>query len=196
MTDPRPPEPPSAVDLSAAERQIEEQRRLHERSIAEAEEQLRRLDERTKVAEERLRAAEASQLEELRAEEEALRARLEEMQGKVAKAEEHARETERRANEAERSLAGAIAGADAPAPPPSAPPAPSSATAPEPPDSVVDLNKVDFDQLRRQDFTVAQATRLLAHRERQGGFRSVDDLDHLEGFSYEAIVDLKGRSSV
>jgi predicted nucleic acid-binding Zn-ribbon protein len=146
MTDLSSSQPTAAVDLSAVERQIEGQRQLHERAIAEAEEQLRRLAERTKAAEERLRAAEASRLQELRAEEEALRERLREMQGKVSAAEERARETERQASEAERTVAGAIA--EAPAPP--APPAPPSAAVPEPPDSVVDLNKVDFDQLRRQ----------------------------------------------
>jgi len=43
---------------------------------------------------------------------------------------------------------------------------------------------------------VTQATRLLAHRERLGGFKSVEDLDQVAGFPVELLDDLKQRSTV
>jgi DNA uptake protein ComE-like DNA-binding protein len=43
---------------------------------------------------------------------------------------------------------------------------------------------------------VTQATRLLAHRERLGGFQTVDDLDQVAGFPHDLLADLKSRSTV
>jgi DNA uptake protein ComE-like DNA-binding protein len=64
------------------------------------------------------------------------------------------------------------------------------------PGAAIDLNAVTFEQLRGQNLTVTQATRLLAHRERLGRFQSVDDLDQVAGFPPEVLDDLKRRSSV
>ena len=60
----------------------------------------------------------------------------------------------------------------------------------------VNLNTVTFEQLREQNLSVTQATRLLAHRERLGGFQSTDDLDQIAGFPQELLDDLKQRSTV
>jgi competence protein ComEA len=60
----------------------------------------------------------------------------------------------------------------------------------------VNLNTVTFEQLREQNLSVTQATRLLAHRERLGGFQSVDDLDQVAGFPQDVLIDLKSRSSI
>ena len=60
----------------------------------------------------------------------------------------------------------------------------------------IDLNAVTFEQLRERNLSVTQATRLLAHRERMGGFRSVDDLDQVAGFPQDLLVDLKSQSTV
>jgi competence protein ComEA len=60
----------------------------------------------------------------------------------------------------------------------------------------VNLNTITFEQLREQNLSVTQATRLLAHRERLGGFQSVDDLDQVAGFPQDVLTDLKSRSSV
>jgi len=60
----------------------------------------------------------------------------------------------------------------------------------------MNLNTVTFEQLREQNLSVTQATRLLAHRERLGGFKSVDDLDEVAGFPQDLLVDLKSRSTV
>ena len=62
--------------------------------------------------------------------------------------------------------------------------------------STIDLNSVTFEQLRAENLSVTQATRLLAHRERLGRFGSVDDLDEVPGFPQDVLEDLKRRSSV
>ena len=60
----------------------------------------------------------------------------------------------------------------------------------------INLNTVTFEQLRGENLSVTQATRLLAHRERLGRFGSVDDLDQVPGFPQEVLDDLKRRSTV
>ena len=60
----------------------------------------------------------------------------------------------------------------------------------------IDLNSVSFEQLRSENLSVTQATRLLAHRERLGGFRSVDDLDQVPGFPEDLLADIKSRATV
>jgi DNA uptake protein ComE-like DNA-binding protein len=76
-----------------------------------------------------------------------------------------------------------------------APPEPPPAAAAQP-GGAIDLNSVTFEQLRAQNLSVTQATRLLAHRERLGRFQSVDDLDQVAGFPTELLEDLKRRSTV
>ena len=60
----------------------------------------------------------------------------------------------------------------------------------------INLNTVTFEQLRAEDLSVTQATRLLAHRERLGGFTSVEDLDQVAGFPADVLADLKSRATV
>jgi DNA uptake protein ComE-like DNA-binding protein len=55
---------------------------------------------------------------------------------------------------------------------------------------------VTFEQLRTEGLSVTQATRLLAHRERLGGFNSVDDLDQVAGFPEDVLADLKSRATI
>jgi len=55
---------------------------------------------------------------------------------------------------------------------------------------------VTFEQLRTENLSVTQATRLLAHRERLGRFNSVDDLNEVPGFPQDVLEDLKRRSTV
>jgi len=84
----------------------------------------------------------------------------------------------------------------APEPPVPAEPAPT----PPPPAAssggTIDLNSVTFEQLRAENLSVTQATRLLAHRERLGRFGSVDELDEVVGLPQDLLEDLKRRSSV
>ena len=70
-------------------------------------------------------------------------------------------------------------------------PAPSPSTG-----GTIDLNSVTFEQLRSENLSVTQATRLLAHRERLGGFASVDDLDQVAGLPTDVLADLKSRATV
>ena len=77
------------------------------------------------------------------------------------------------------------------APAPQAPPQPGPGQG-----SAINLNTVTFEQLRQQNLSVTQATRLLAHRERLGRFGSVDELDQVPGFPQDVLEDLKSRSSV
>jgi hypothetical protein len=92
-------------------------------------------------------------------------------------------------------------GADAPSTPDvtppgvdDAPPAPRQAAAASGPE--INLNSVTFEQLRGQNLSVTQATRLLAHRERLGGFSSIDDLDQVAGFPDDVLADLKSRATI
>ena len=77
--------------------------------------------------------------------------------------------------------------------PSSAPPPPAPAAAA---DDAINLNTVTFEQLRSENLSVTQATRLLAHRERLGGFNSVDDLDGVAGFPQDVLAELKSRATV
>lgn len=68
---------------------------------------------------------------------------------------------------------------------------PRRATAPP-----VDLNSASYEQLRELDLTITQAKRLIAYRERGGGFDSIDDIDDVPGFPDEVRDELKSRASV
>jgi competence ComEA-like helix-hairpin-helix protein len=72
------------------------------------------------------------------------------------------------------------------------PPASASSSAPA---GQINLNTVTFEQLREQNLSVTQATRVLAYRERLGQFQSVDDLDQVAGFPQDVVEDLKRRST-
>ena len=73
---------------------------------------------------------------------------------------------------------------------------PDPAAAPEASASRINLNSVTFEQLRAQNLSVTQATRLLAHRERLGGFDAVDDLNQVAGLPDDVLADLKSRATV
>jgi DNA uptake protein and related DNA-binding proteins len=75
-------------------------------------------------------------------------------------------------------------------------PEPPPPAAVNPAGAAIDLNTVTFEQLRGENLSVTQATRLLAHRERLGRFQSVDDLDQVAGFPEDFLEDLKRRSAV
>lgn len=59
----------------------------------------------------------------------------------------------------------------------------------------INLNTVSFEQLRAEGLSVTQATRLLAHRERVGSFKTVDELDQVPGFPQDFLQVLKSRST-
>jgi len=53
------------------------------------------------------------------------------------------------------------------------------------------LNEVTFEELRSFGLSVTQCARLIAIRDSNGGFDSLDDLDGITRFSKETIRDLK-----
>lgn len=60
----------------------------------------------------------------------------------------------------------------------------------------LDLNHATFEQLREVGLSVTQATRILAYRERFGGYDSLDDLDKVPGFPPEKIEDMRSGFTV
>lgn len=60
---------------------------------------------------------------------------------------------------------------------------------------LVNLNDATFEQLRALDMSVTQATRVIAYRERQDGFDSVDDLGSVPGFPKPFLEQLKQQLS-
>lgn len=55
----------------------------------------------------------------------------------------------------------------------------------------INLNEVTYEELRSLGLSVTQAGRVLAHRERSGGFASTDELDRIPGFSAALLAELK-----
>ncbi len=48
-----------------------------------------------------------------------------------------------------------------------------------------------FEQLRDMGMSVTQATRVIAYRERQDGFDSIDDLDSVPGIPKSMLAEIK-----
>ena len=61
------------------------------------------------------------------------------------------------------------------------------------PTAPLDINKASFQQLRDAGLSVTQATRVIAYRERQDGFGSIDDLESVPGFSKRFVADVRDR---
>jgi DNA uptake protein ComE-like DNA-binding protein len=68
-----------------------------------------------------------------------------------------------------------------------APPEPN----PESETSRLDINRIGFEQLRELGLSVTQAARLLAKRDAQGNFRSLEEINDLLDFPREIIERLK-----
>jgi competence ComEA-like helix-hairpin-helix protein len=62
-----------------------------------------------------------------------------------------------------------------------------------PPGDRIDLNSATFEDLRELGFSVTQATRVITYRERQKGFKSVDDLAEVPGMPEDFLQDVKAR---
>lgn len=72
--------------------------------------------------------------------------------------------------------------------------------APSPPSAAasdaVNLNSATFEELREAGLSVTQATRILAYRERFGGYAAVEDLEKVPGFPSDLIESLQGRLTI
>ena len=55
------------------------------------------------------------------------------------------------------------------------------------------INTASYEQLRELGLSVTQAGRVLAHRERVGGFSSVEELEQIPGFPRAFLDELKHR---
>jgi hypothetical protein len=62
-----------------------------------------------------------------------------------------------------------------------------------PSEDPIDINAASFEQLRRLGMSVTQSTRVIAYRNRAGGFGELDDLDSVPGFTTELLAELKAR---
>ncbi len=98
-----------------------------------------------------------------------------------AKSETQAKRADKRSGKAKATVTGKSAGQTAKSKfkPRSGPP--------------LDANQVTFKQLREFGMSVTQATRVIAYRERRGGFDSVDDLDSVPGIPETFLTELKGE---
>ena len=57
----------------------------------------------------------------------------------------------------------------------------------------ISLNNATFEELRDAGLSVTQTGRVLAYRERSGGFGSVDELDSIPGFPKDFLMRIKER---
>ena len=80
-----------------------------------------------------------------------------------------------------------------PAPPAYAPQAESPSEAPA---GGLNLNEATYEQLREHNLSVTQTGRVLAYRDRVGGFKSLDELDSIPGFPHSFLEELKRNLTV
>jgi hypothetical protein len=67
---------------------------------------------------------------------------------------------------------------------------------PAPPGTVVDLNSGTKEEFRSLGMSLTQTRRVIEFREENGGFRNVDDLDRVVGFSRDFLAQMKQRVTV
>src|SRR5690606_8834002 len=60
----------------------------------------------------------------------------------------------------------------------------------------VNINTASYEDLRALGLSVTQTGRVLAYRERTGGFTSLDELDQIPGFPREQRQQLRERLAV
>ena len=78
-------------------------------------------------------------------------------------------------------------------------PEPDLESEPAPPTSLatpaqpLSINSASYEDLRTLGLSVTQTGRVLAHRERTGGYESLEDLDEIPGFPTGFLDDLKAR---
>ena len=64
------------------------------------------------------------------------------------------------------------------------------------PGEILDLNKASVEDLRRVGLSLTQSRRVLAHRDKIGGFSSLDDLDEVPGIPAAQRGQLKSMAQV
>jgi DNA uptake protein ComE-like DNA-binding protein len=66
---------------------------------------------------------------------------------------------------------------------------------PVPEEKHLKINEVTAEELHLEGLSVIQAIRFVAQRDRMGGFRSIDDVEQIEGIPYDTLLDIKTRST-
>jgi competence protein ComEA len=84
----------------------------------------------------------------------------------------------------------------APMPPLREPTTPPVSTPAGPTADAVSLTSGTFEEYRGLGMSVTQSKRVIAYRERDGGYKTVDDLDRVPGFSKQLLAELKGQLKV
>lgn len=72
----------------------------------------------------------------------------------------------------------------------------AAAPTPEAAAGALDLNKATFEELRQIGLSITQTRRVLAHRERSGGYTSIDEIESIPGFPKEFVAKLKTKLTV
>lgn len=67
---------------------------------------------------------------------------------------------------------------------------------PEPRGRLIDINRASYDELRQLGLSLTLTGRVLAAREKRGGFASLDDLDQIPGFSAGELRRIKPKLRV
>jgi len=84
-----------------------------------------------------------------------------------------------------------------PEPEPDPAPDPTAQVSPAAPSGgPVDINSASYEDLRGLGLSVTQTGRVLAFREREGSFKSLDELDSITGFPRGFLDDLKTHLSI
>jgi DNA uptake protein ComE-like DNA-binding protein len=60
----------------------------------------------------------------------------------------------------------------------------------------LDLNSATFEQLRELGLSITQSARLIAYRDTRGGFKSLDDVAAVPGFSRDTLRELSSKAQV
>jgi competence protein ComEA len=81
-------------------------------------------------------------------------------------------------------------------PPLREPTTPPVSTPAGPTADAVSLTSGTFEEYRGLGMSVTQSKRVIAYRERDGGYKTVDDLDRVPGFSKQLLAELKGQLKV
>jgi DNA uptake protein ComE-like DNA-binding protein len=165
-------------DLEEAERHLNEEQERALRALDAAGRRLQAIEDRAAEAE--ARAERAERLAELKTKEVDRARRLREMLERVGDAERRAYDAEARAQ----SAVEAISAMDvAIQPPEDASPRPKA-------EGSLSLNSATYEELRALGLSVAETGRLLAERERMGGFGSLDEVSSIRGLPQTLIEEL------
>jgi len=173
-----------AAEIEAREEELRQERAAKAEALQAAEQRLAEIERHALAASERVDRAErqlAQETERARGEaEERIRNAERRLEAMTARAEAAERRAEALSAQLDRSKQAPRTSVEAP-----------GAGAPR-----VSINTAGFDQLRQAGMSVTQANRVIAYRERLGGYENIDDLDQIPGFPPAFLAELKTRLDI